>query len=512
MSYSSLAFSAPSSAASGSGDTDFSGEYLFVAGISQMHRLDESLRPLLESRGGRIVRLQADRLPVRTSDGWNLADMPADFFARHHFRAAFTTDNSAPRDVVPLSIPLIAMPHAFWQMPHTENLLMGQPAYLGNADYYLTQDKSVPPPVRAASLRRRDVVRLLPFGSLKVDALRERCLAETRKDVIMYCCAGDAQCRSPEERLELVRACLRRFPAYRFVLRPYPGKEAPFAPLCEALRGEDRFVFDTGASSLHWLPRAAVLLHDANTTTGQIFQVASGRAGICIAGRNMEPEERAEHRFCVETPGELAAAVTACLERNGRGEDAELTALRGRLIHRQGQARELFFRYLAAILRGKIPEEAVEIPCEYIGHCRAGTRREELELFLRRLRAGRAEFSYNLFREYGFYQSLEAFHRTLRRRTLRGLPCLVNLAAPGGVPQLGIDRDIPPAFYRWGGLRDYGPAGLRFISAHQSRAVGSPAESSHILLPDRDTGVFSRALADILLAVYGSPPDVSASC
>lgn len=501
---SSLAVSAPD-------DTDFSGDYLFVAGVSQMHRLDESLRPLLESRGGRIVRLQADILPVRTPDGWNLADMPGDFFGRHRFRAAFTTDNSTPRDLVPLSIPLIAMPHAFWRMPHTERLLTTQPAYLGNADYYLTQDRADPPPVRVASLRRRDVVRLLPFGSLKVDALRERCLAETRKDVIMYCCAGDAHFRSMEDRLALVRACLRRFPGYGFVLRPYPGKEAPFAPLCEALRGEDRFVFDTGGSSLRWLPRTAVLLHDASTTTGQIFQVASGRVGVCIAGRNMDEETCAGQCFLVETPEELTAAVAACLERNGRGEDAALTALRERLIHRQGQARELFFTYLAAILRGDIPAEAVEIPCEYIGHCRAGTRREELELFLRRLRAGRTEFSYNLFREYGFYQSLEAFHRTLRRRTLRGLPCLVRLIPNGGVPQLGIVRDTPATFFRWGRPRDYGPAGLGFIGAGQSRRVDALTEGCAILLPDGDVSVFSQALAEIFLAVYGTPPEVAAS-
>ena len=36
-------------------DLDFSGNYLFVAERLRMHRLDESLRPLLEARGGRIV-------------------------------------------------------------------------------------------------------------------------------------------------------------------------------------------------------------------------------------------------------------------------------------------------------------------------------------------------------------------------------------------------------------------------------------------------------------------------
>ena len=468
-----------------------------------MHRLDESIAPLLESRKGRILRLQADRLPLREPNDWNLATMPADLFARHPFRAAFTTDNSAPRDLLPLSIPLIAMPHAFWQMPHTERLLTTQPAYLGNADYYLTQDRADPPAVRVASLRRRDVVRLLPFGSLKVDALRERCLAEPRKDVIMYCCAGGTDVPSPEERLELVRACLRHFPGYDFVLRPYPGKEAPLAPLCEALRGEHRFIFDIGGSSLRWLPRAAVLLHDANTTTGQIFQVASGRVGVCIAGRDTADDLCPGQSLRVKTPGELAEAVAICLERNGRGEDAALTALRERLIYRQGQAHELFFQYLAVILRGEIPEEAVAIPCEWLGDCRAGSRREELELFLRRLRAGSVERSYNLFRDYAFYQGLEAFHRTLRRRTLRGLPCLVRLTAPGGVPQLGIVRDMPATFFCWGRLRDYGPAGLDFIGAGRSRRVAALTEGDAILLPDRDTLVFSRALAEIFLAVYG---------
>lgn len=503
MSSSPPSFPVPASVASCREAVDFSGEYLFVAGISQMHRLDESVAPLLESRAGRIVRLQADRLPLRAPNDWNLATMPADLFARHHFRAAFTTDNSAPRDLIPLSIPLIALPHAFWQMPHTERLLTTQPAYLGNADYYLTQDRAAPPPAHVASLRRRDAVRLLPFGSLKVDALRERCLAEARKDIIMYCCAGDARFPSPDERLALVRACLRHFPGYGFVLRPYPGKEAPLAPLCEALRGEERFVLDTGGSTLRWLPRAAVLIHDANTTTGQIFQVASGRIGVCLAGREAADAPCSGQSLRAETPGELTAAVAACLERNGRGEDAALTALRERLIYRQGQAHELFFHYLAVILRGDIPEEAVAIPCEWLGDCRAGSRREELELFLRRLRAGTVESSYNLFREYAFYQSLEAFHRTLRRRTLQGLPCLVRLAAPGGVPQLGIVRDAPAAFFRWGNPRDYGPAGLGFIGAGQSRRVDALTEGAAILLPDRDTLVFSQALAEIFLAVYG---------
>lgn len=481
---------------------DFSGEYLFVSGCAQMHRLDESIAPLLESRGGRIVRLQADRLPLRDSNDWNLATVPADFFARHAFRAAFTTDNSAPRDLVPLSLPLVALPHAFWQMPHTERLLTTQPAYVGNADYYLTQDRADPPPVRVASLRRRDAVRLLPFGSLKVDDLRERCLAETRKDVIMYCCSWNPHFRSMADRLALVRACLRHFPAFDFVLRPYPGKEAPFAPLCEALRGEERFVFDTGGSTLRWLPRAAVLLHDAGSTTGQIFQVASGRLGVCIAGRHMDAEACAGQRFLVETPDELTAAVAACLERNGRGEDAGLTALRERLIYRQGQARELFFQYLAAILRGEVPEEAVAIPCEWLGDCRPASRREELELFLRRLGAGSVERSYNLFREQPFYQSLEAFYRTLRRRLFRGLPCLVSLTSVGGVPQLGIVRDTPATFFRWGSLRDYGPAGLEFIGAGQSRRVEAPTEGGAILLPDKNMTVFSQALAEIFLAVY----------
>lgn len=493
----------PASAAPPSESCDFSGEYLFVSGRSQMHRLDESIAPLLEARGGRIVRLQADALPLRSPNDWNLADMPRDLLDRRRFRAAFTTDNSTPRDLVPLSLPLVAIPHAFWQMPHTERLLTSEPAYLGNADYYLTQDRADPPPVRVASLRRRDVVRLLPFGSLKVDALRERCLAESRRDVIMYCCAGDARSRSPEERLALVRACLRHFPAYRFVLRPYPGKEAPLAPLCEALRGEERFVFDTGGSSLRWLPRAAVLLHDANTTTGQIFQVASGRVGVCIAGQDGDGGLCSGQRFLVERPEELTDAVAACLELNGRGEDPALTALRERLIYRQGQAHELFFQYLAVILRGEVPQDAVAIPCEWIGDCRPASRREELALFLQRLRAGRVESSYNLFRECGFYQSLEAFYRTLRRRARQGLPCLVSLSSPQGVPQLGIERGMPEAFFCWGPLRDYGPAGLGFIGAHQARKRDVLAANGRILLPDRDNSVFSQALAEILLAVYG---------
>ena len=213
----------------------------------------------------------------------------------------------------------------------------------------------------------------------------------------------------------------------------------------------------------------------------------------------------------MERPEELATAVAACLELNGEGEDAELTALRERLIYRQGHARELFFQYLAAILRGEVPQEAVAIPCEPIGDCRPASRREELDLFLQRLRAGRVEFSYNLFKEYAFYHSLEAFYRTLRRRMCRGLPCLVRPTVFGEVTLLGIVRDTPATFYRWGSLRDYGPAGLEFIGAGQSRSVDALTEGCAILLPDRNMIAFSQALAEIFLAVYGSSPEVSGS-
>lgn len=487
-------------------DLDFSGNYLFVAERLRMHRLDESLRPLLEARGGRIVRLQADGEPPGTPDSWNLRDLPPDFFSRHAFRAAFTTDNSAPRDLVPPEVPLIAIPHAFWETPQTEKLLGGWAAYLGNADYYLTQDLPSPAPgAIVPSLRRRDAVRLLPFGNLKLDLLRERWLDEPRKDVIMYCCGVTAHGCPMPEKLAIVRRCLRDFPQYQVVVRPFPGAAAAYAPLVDALGHDGRFVLDTGGSTLRYLPRAAALLYDAHTTTGNFFLLATGRTGVCLpaAGRDEKPHPQAQ---VAATPEEVSAAVAVCLAQLEQGEVPALRRLRESILYRPGEARQLFWGYLARILRGVVPPQAVAVACEYLGDCRPATRQDELALLLQRLEAGTVERSYNLFREYPLYNSLEAFYRTLRRRAEKGLPCLVRLIRRPGGQGLSVcrDADMDWPFFCWGPLRDYGPPGLLHIQAHAQRRLDGLTDDCAILLPDRSRGLFCRAFAELLRATYAT--------
>lgn len=120
---------------------DFSGRYVFIATSVLMHRLDESIRPLLEERGGRISRIYTDMTPRPATGDFSPAALPPGFFEKEHVRAVFTTDHSAPPNLVPLSIPLFAFSHAFWfPRPHTEQMLQICPSYVGNADYYLTQD------------------------------------------------------------------------------------------------------------------------------------------------------------------------------------------------------------------------------------------------------------------------------------------------------------------------------------------------------------------------------------
>lgn len=484
---------------------DFSGNYLFVAEQLCMHRLDESLRPLLEARGGRILRLQADCRPLGTPDGWTLQTLPPDFFARHAIRAAFTTDNSAPPDLVPPEVPLIALPHAFWQTPQTEKLLGDWAAYLGNADYYLTQDcPSRTEGALVSSLRRRDVVRLLPFGNLKLDILRRRWLDEPRKDTIMYCCGVTAHGCPIAEKEAIVRRCLRDFPQYEVVVRPFPGAGTAYAPLAEALRREERFHLDTGSSTLRWLPRAATLLYDAHTTTGNIFLLATGRNAVCIPAADSDnPPLACAH--VASTPDEVSAAVAACLAQREQDELPELRRLRETILYRPGEARRLFWEYLAAVLQNVVPPQAVAVACEYVGDCRPATRAEELRLLLQRLQAGSVERTYNLFRGYPLYASLEAFYRTLRRRAEKGLPCLVRLTQQPDGRKLSICRDEAAGlpFLCWGPLHHYGPPGLTYLQQHRQRRLAAPAADCAILLPDRSRSLFCQGFAELIFAVYG---------
>ena len=121
---------------------DFSGKYVFIAPSCYMHRLDESIRPLLEERGGRISRIYSmDVTPNAATGDFSLETLPADFFEKENVRAVFALDAMAPSFLVPQEVPLIAFTHAFWcPVPHSESVLQGCLFYLGNADFYLTQD------------------------------------------------------------------------------------------------------------------------------------------------------------------------------------------------------------------------------------------------------------------------------------------------------------------------------------------------------------------------------------
>ncbi len=316
------------------GDVDFSGNYLFVTSQRYMHRLDESLQPLLEARGGRIVRLLTGVV--------NKRNLPRGFFAHFAFRAAFTVDCTAPCDLLPSDLPLIAIPHAFWERPQTKVMLEEKPSYLGTADYYLTQD--------------------------------------------------DAQ-----------------------------------------------------------------------------------------------------------------------LEQ---GEVPELRHLRESILYRPGETRHLFWQYLADILRGTVPPQAVAIACEYIGDCCPASRNDELALLLQRLAAGTVERSYNLFREYPFYSELESVYRALHIRRDKGLPCLVRLGQQSdGYQQVEVcpdeAQDMP--FLCWGSLRYYGPPGLMHIQKHASQRLAAPTAGCAILLPDRNKELFCQAFTELLVAVYGRPEALSQS-
>ena len=480
------------------GDADLSGNYLFVTSQPYMHRLDESLQPLLEARGGRIVRLPTGGLSKR--------NLPQGFFARHAFRAAFTVDCTAPCDLIPSDLPLIAIPHAFWGMPQTKALLELKPFYLGTTDYYLTQDGPGAAEGLVCSMRRRDVVRLLPFGSPKIDLLRQCWLDEPRKDTIMYCCGITADSCPISQKLAIVRRCLRDFPQYQVVVRPYPGAMADYAPLVEAFGHDKRFTLDTGSTTLRHLPRAAALLYDANTTTGQMFMLATGQKAICLPspdpGRKLFP-----HTHIAATPREVSAVIATCLAQLEQGEVPELRRLRETMLYRPGEARRLFWEYLSHILRAAVPPQAVAVACEYLGDCRPATRQDELALLLQRLEAGTVERSYNLFREYPLYNSLEAFYRTLRRRAEKGLPCLVRLIRQPGGQRLGVCReaDMDRPFLCWGPLRDYGPPGLMHIQTHAPQRLAAPTDDCALLLPDRSKDLFCQAFAKLIREIYAGP-------
>lgn len=288
---------------------------------------------------------------------------------------------------------------------------------------------------------------------------------------------------------------------------------ADYASLVEAFGHDERFTLDTGSTTLFYLPRAATLLYDANTTTGQMFMLATGQKAICLP--TSDPSKKiSPHAHVASTPDEVSAAVAMCLAQLEQGEVPELRHLRESILYRPGETRHLFWQYLADILRGTVPPQAVAIACEYIGDCCPASRNDELALLLQRLAAGTVERSYNLFREYPFYSELESVYRALHIRRDKGLPCLVRLGQQSdGYQQVEVcpdeAQDMP--FLCWGSLRYYGPPGLMHIQKHASQRLAAPTAGCAILLPDRNKELFCQAFTELLVAVYGRPEALSQS-
>lgn len=186
----------------------------------------------------------------------------------------------------------------------------------------------------------------------------------------------------------------------------------------------------------------------------------------------------------------------------------ELRRLRETMLYRPGETRRLFWQYLADIVQGNVPQQAISIACEYLGDSRPTSTREELEIMLQRLQAGSVEQSCNLFRGYPLYTKLESFYLTLRARTEQGLPCLVRLRRhPDGQEVDVCPEDVVDMpFLCWSSLRYYGPAGLRHIQTHQGlRLESPPATDFAVLLPDRSKDLFCQAFAKLIREIYAGP-------
>ena len=489
---------------------DFSGSYVFLANSVYMHRLDESIRPLLEERGGRITRVYTDMTPRPATGDFSPATLPPDFFDKEHVRAAFTLDQSAPINLVPPEVPLLALPHAFWfPPPHTEHMLQIYPSYVGNADYYLTQDGGAVPPSfpRLTSGRRREELYLLPFGCLKLDELRRRWLAEPHRATILYTCGHSAH-GVPllmEERKAFIDACLTHFPQYDFVLRPFPGERPRYEPLATAFRTTKRFRMDSSRSTLRHMASAIALLCDHTSTTGQLFALATGQPAVFLPSRNMPRAWDANDLFSpVRTPEDMLLALQSSLAWKN-GDHPELAALREKLIFRPGHSRELFFHYLAQILSGAVPSDAVALPCDYIGDMELTTPAEEVGFFLRTLRACRPDLYYEPLCRFPLFQALNNFYKHMSIRFYWKKPLLLSVSTQEGRTRLMLPETTLSPFFRPAPISDYCPETQTFIRQHESlcRTEQKKQPSRHILLPDRDRTVFCHALAAVVEQAYG---------
>ena len=514
---------------------DFSGRYVFISSSAYMHRLDESIRPLLEERGGRISRIYTDMTPRPATGDFSPETLPPDFFDKEHVRAAFTLDQSAPTNLVPPEVPLFAFPHAFrFPRPHTEQMLQICPSYVGNVDYYLTQDDAAvslaaspymphkckkhataPPPnttlntllSRLTSGRCRKLLHLVPFGDLKFDDLRRRWLAEPHKTTILYTCGHRAH-GVPllmEERKAFIDACLTHFPQYDFVLRPFPGERPSYEPLATAFRATKRFRMDSSRSTLRHMPSAVALLCDHTSTTGKLFALATGQPAVFLSSRNMSGTWDANDLFSpVRTPEDILQALQSSLAWKN-GDHPELAALREKLIFRPGHSRELFFHYLAQILSGAVPSDAVALPCDYIGDMELATPAEELTFFLRTLRACRPDLYYESLYRFPLFQALNNFYKHMSIRVYWKKPLLLSVSKEDGQTRLTMPEETLSPFFCPAPMSDYSPETQTFIRQHESlcRTEQEREPSHHILLPDRDKTIFCHALASVVEQAYG---------
>lgn len=492
---------------------DFSGSYAFISTANYHHRLDESIRPLLEERGGRVIRIYTDKEPGAGTDDFCTASLPAGFFSTHHIRAAFTTDLAAPPDCVPSHIPLIALPHAFWFPTHTDQLLQRYSYYISNADYYLVQDSArLPHPCPVpASIRRKKTIHLLPFGSLKLDALRRSWHETRRKTAILYSCGkhGHGDPLRPEEKEPFITYCLQHFPQYDFILRPFPGDRHLYTSLAEHFRGT-KFRIDSSKSTLRHLPSAAALLCDYNSTVGKIFSLATGQPVVFLGPQRLPGSYDPGNYFStVRTPADMLARLQDILALQGQ-EVPELSAMREKYIFRPGSARELFFTYLSQILSGSVPGEAVAVNCEYIGAIRLPSPADEIAFFLRMLRACRLEFYWSLSGRFSTFSALLCFYsRLYHNGILCQKPALLSVSSRNGKKRLVImddKRERERPFRCVAPLSDYAPSTRTFIQQHEElrRTGQAPHESVSLLLPDRNQEVFCHALADVMEQVYMS--------
>lgn len=482
---------------------DFSGNYAFVASWGMMHRLDESIRPLLEARGGRIIRIHTEE-GNRASPNWlTPATLPQDFFCRQAIRAAFTVDYAAPPGLVPLTVPLIGLPHAFWTSPKGQLRSLGEYAfYLANMDYYLSQDSACSVDWEIVSLRRRDHVRVLPIGNLKLDELRLRHRAEKNKNCLVYCCGLSLLAANREIQFDYIDACLRHFPEYTLFVRPFPGDRHAYARLEHHFRACDRFRIDSSSSTLRHLPSAAALICDDTSTVGMMYSLATGRRAVFLPAYTPKLWGVRQTAFpAVRSPEEMVGELKKRLAEP-EGEDPELVRLRESLVYRPGHARELFYDWLARILSGADLAEGLAVPCEYVGDWQFATPQEAVALFLRALRSCRLEqYQSVLTLRSQVGKILCMLYTLLRSRQQQGLPLVLHVKGRAWRALDDAELDASCPIHLPSPLEDYGPATRDFLRARGEQSRDMPhagEEGMHILLPDRNKRVFCLGLARLI--------------